>query len=126
MQPLCCDQILTATPPGAAARYGAVKRLRFKPLRDLDRNDKYLRLRAAEREGLLTVRLELRPEDEADLTSHLREMYCNNNVSVVSQAWNALREGVLKLAVKEMLLKQAEQEAHMRWGGTAAGCLLMG
>lgn len=92
---------LTATPTDDGERvidpfhkYGAIKRLRNKPLYELETSDAYLRLRAAEREGLLTVKIEMPAGDEGDLLGHLRELYCNTNVSVVSQAWNQLREQV--------------------------------
>lgn len=108
---------------------GLVKRLSNKPLSSFDGTDVFLRILNAEKDGLITMTIGLKTEEivkheglgnEKEIASlgayieQLQNLYLSSGTSEGSQAWNEVRLGILKDALKDIVIPELEQEARVR------------
>lgn len=111
-------------------KYGLVKRLRGKELVDFARTDLFLRVHHAEKDGLVTVRIQLAEGAfEGNILPFLREMYLSSSMSRVAREWNAFREEVLRelmlnwlqpaitRELRKTMLQEAQEHAVRNCGG---------
>ncbi|KAK9828928.1 hypothetical protein WJX72_002842 [[Myrmecia] bisecta] len=94
---------------------GQVAHLKHKPASKFEGTDQFLRISIGEKEGLITSQVQVAPSDvETKLLRPLAESYLGEGVSMVAQAWNALREAILGEALQAHLLPLLEREQRSK------------
>ncbi|BDA45673.1 Transcription elongation factor SPT6 [Coccomyxa sp. Obi] len=107
--------------------YGKVKRLRRKPVNEFDGDDDFLRILQAEKENLITVKIEV-PEEVLDqqLIKPLGDYYLSTGTSIQASAWNKQREAILVDALRQRLLPAFALELRTRMAADARHTALHG
>ncbi|WIA22113.1 hypothetical protein OEZ85_004454 [Tetradesmus obliquus] len=118
--------LLSTTPTAAGEEaldpfhpYAITKRLADKKVSSLEGSDTWLRILAAEKAGLITVKIEW---PEANIKASLAdasladvgELFVSDNIAEVAVVWNDWRRGVLQAAVQERLLPAMLAELKAR------------
>ena len=100
---------------------GIAKRIKNKPLNTFKRKDTFLRMTAAEQEGLVKIDLNLanREEDLEAIIAPLQDLYVSDGTEENSQVWNDMRKEALKLAVEKYVLPSIRSETRRRLAADA-------
>ena len=105
---------------------GISKRIKNKPLGTFKRKDTFLRMTAAEQEGLVKIDLNLanQEEDLDAIIAPLQDLYVSDGIQETSQGWNDLRKEALKLAVEKYVLPSIRSETRRRLAADAMEVVL--
>lgn len=104
---------------------GISKRIKNKPLSTFKRKDTFLRLTAAEQEGLVKIDLNLANQEDLDaIVAPLQDLYVSDGTEENSQVWNDMRKEALKLAVDKYVLPSIRSETRRRLAADAMEVVL--